>query len=226
MFSAGAASLFLAFLPMLPTQILLNNLIYDASEMTIPTDRVDPEQLRRPSHWDTRTIRRFMVTFGPISSLFDFATFAILLRGYHAGATLFRSGWFVESLATQSLAIFAIRTRRVPFFHSRPSRSLAAATLACVAVGVALPFSPLAHTLGFEGLPAWLVAALALLVPAYLVLLELGKTFFYRAAAPGPPVARPRVPSHHRILVRASRWSTRGRPPVRGFPESGGHRAA
>ena len=113
-FSAGAASLFLSFLPLLPSQILLNNLLYDVSELTIPTDNVDEEQLRRPSHWDTGLIRRFMLFFGPISSLFDFAMFAILLWGFDAGATLFRSGWFAESLATQSLAIFAIRTRRIP----------------------------------------------------------------------------------------------------------------
>jgi Mg2+-importing ATPase len=104
MFSAGGASLFLRFLPMLPTQILLNNLLYDASEMTIPTDDVDPEQLRRPAHWDTRLIRRFMLFFGPISSIFDVATFAIMLWAFDAHATLFRSGWFTESLATQSLA--------------------------------------------------------------------------------------------------------------------------
>ena len=131
----------LSFLPMLPTQILLNNLLYDVSEMTIPTDNVDEEQLRRPAHWDTRLIRRFMTFFGPISSIFDFATFGIMIWGFGAGATLFRSGWFVESLATQSLVIFAIRTHRVPFFHSRPSKPLTIATFACVSVGVALPFS-------------------------------------------------------------------------------------
>src|SRR5579864_8551337 len=93
MFSAGGASLFLSYLPMLPTQILLNNLLYDASEMTIPTDNVDEEQLQRPAHWDTRFIRRFMVFFGPISSIFDFATFAIMLWVFNADAALFRSGW-------------------------------------------------------------------------------------------------------------------------------------
>ena len=103
MFSAGGASLFLSFLPMLPTQILLNNLLYDASEMTIPTDNVDEEQLQRPAHWDTAFIRRFMTFFGPISSIFDFATFGIMIWVFNAHAPLFRSGWFVESLATQSL---------------------------------------------------------------------------------------------------------------------------
>jgi Mg2+-importing ATPase len=106
---------------MLPTQILLNNLLYDASEMAIPTDNVDEEQLQRPAHWDTAFIRRFMTFFGPISSIFDFATFGIMIWVFNAHAPLFRSGWFVESLATQSLIIFAIRTHRVPFFHGTPS---------------------------------------------------------------------------------------------------------
>jgi Mg2+-importing ATPase len=101
MFSAGGASFFLSFLPMLPTQILLNNLLYDVGEMTIPTDNVDEEQLRRPAHWDIRLIRRFMISFGPISSVFDFATFGIMIWVFDAHAPLFRSGWFVESLATQ-----------------------------------------------------------------------------------------------------------------------------
>ena len=144
MFSAGAGSMFLTFLPLLPTQILLNNLLYDTSQMTIPTDNVDEEQTRRPAHWDITMIRRFMLFFGPISSLFDFGTFAILLLGFDASHTLFRSGWFVESLATQSLAIFAIRTRRVPFFRSRASTALTASTLVVVAIAFALPFSPLA----------------------------------------------------------------------------------
>ncbi|MGZ4784591.1 MAG: magnesium-translocating P-type ATPase, partial [Acidimicrobiales bacterium] len=122
MFSVTVAAAFLPFLPMLPFQILLNNLLYDTSQMTIPTDHVDEEQLARPSHWDISFIRRFMVRFGPISSLFDFSTFAVMLWGFHAAAPLFRSGWFVESLATQTLIVFVIRTRRVPFFHSRPSR--------------------------------------------------------------------------------------------------------
>src|SRR5205823_4625494 len=118
MFSAAAASAFLKFLPMLPSQILLNNLLYDSSQMAIPTDTVDEEMLHRPSHWDIASIRRFMMFFGPISSLFDFLTFAIMLGAFHAHAPLFRSGWFVESLATQTWVIFVIRTRRVPFFHS------------------------------------------------------------------------------------------------------------
>jgi Mg2+-importing ATPase len=209
MFSAGAASLFLSFLPMLPTQILLNNLLYDGSEMAIPTDNVDEEQLQRPAHWDTRFIRRFMTFFGPISSIFDFATFGIMIWVFNAHAPLFRSGWFVESLATQSLIIFAIRTRRVPFFHSRPSTPLMVATFACVTIGVLLPFSPFAATLGFTALPAAFLAVLAAMIVVYLILVEFGKRRFYRVEAKGPPLARHR-PRQHRIHRRASRWSIPG----------------
>ena len=137
MFSAAAASAFLSFLPMLPTQILLNNLLYDASQMTIPTDEVDEEMLARPSAWDIGFIRCFMVFFGPLSSIFDFATFAVMLGVLHAHAAEFRTGWFVESLATQTLVIFVIRTRRRPFWRSRPSPPLLAASLAVPVVGVA-----------------------------------------------------------------------------------------
>jgi Mg2+-importing ATPase len=214
MFSAGGASLFLSFLPMLPTQILLNNLLYDVSEMAIPTDNVDEEQLRRPNHWDTRMIRRFMLFFGPISSLFDFATFGVMLWVFHAHAPLFRSGWFVESLATQSLVVFAIRTRRVPFLRSLPSIPLLASTLVAVAVGVALPYSPLAHTLGFVSLPASFLAAVAGMIVVYLLLIELGKRRFYRVQPVGPPLARPQPPRVRRILHRASRWSVLHRPRV------------
>ncbi len=191
MFSAAGASLFLAFLPMLPSQILLNNLLYDTSQLAIPTDNVDEEQLRRPSHWDIRFIRRFMIWFGPISSLFDFATFAIMLGVFHAGAAQFRSGWFTESLATQTLVIFAIRTRRIPFLRSHPSLPLTLAALSVVTVGALLPESPLAGTLGFQPLPAGFFAALAGLVVCYLALIEAGKRVFYRRAAPAVPVPRP-----------------------------------
>jgi Mg2+-importing ATPase len=212
MFSAAGASLFLSFLPMLPTQILLNNLLYDASEMAIPTDNVDEEQLQRPAHWDTAFIRRFMTFFGPISSIFDFATFGIMIWVFNAHAPLFRSGWFVESLATQSLIIFAIRTHRVPFFHSTPSTPLTLATITCVAIGVLLPFSPLAHVLGFVALPAGFLAALAVMIVFYLVLVELGKLSFYRVRPHGPPVARRRPEREHWIHHRATRWSIPGRP--------------
>jgi Mg2+-importing ATPase len=180
MFSAAGASLFLSFLPMLPSQILLNNLLYDTSELTIPTDNVDEELLQRPEHWDIGFIRRFMVFFGPISSVYDFMTFGVMLWVFHAHAPLFRSGWFVESLATQSLVVFVIRTRRVPFFHSRPSKPLLVTTLAVALVGLGLPYSPVAHALGFRSLPPLFLGILVAMTATYLTLAEIGKAYFYR----------------------------------------------
>jgi Mg2+-importing ATPase len=181
MFSAAGASLFLTFLPMLPSQILLNNLLYDVSEMTIPTDNVDEEMLLRPSHWDTKFIRRFMAFFGPISSIFDFATFAVMLLVFKAGPDLFRTGWFVESLATQSLVVFLIRTHRVPFFHSRASTPLAFTTITVVLAGALLPYTPLANFLGFTALPPLFFAILVAMIVTYLVLIEIGKRLFFGA---------------------------------------------
>ena len=152
MFSAAAASLVLPFLPMLPSQLLLNNLLYDVGQLTIPGDRVDEELLARPAQWDTHFIRRYMSFFGPISSLFDFATFAVLLLALHAGATEFRTGWFVESLATQTLVLFVIRTAGHPW-RSRPSLALTSTTLAVVGTALVLPFTPLGPPLGFVPLP-------------------------------------------------------------------------
>jgi Mg2+-importing ATPase len=216
MFSAAGASLFLGFLPMLPSQILLNNLLYDASQLAIPTDNVDEAQLRRPAHWDIAFIRRFMICFGPLSSIFDFATFGVMLWVFHAGDTLFRTGWFVESLATQTLVIFAIRTRRIPFFRSHPSLPLTVAALSVVLVGALLPATPLAHTLGFQSLPAGFFAALAGMVVCYLALIEIGKRFFYGAATTPPTVTTPSGPARHgrqhQLSRRASRFSTPSRP--------------
>jgi Mg2+-importing ATPase len=206
MFSAAGASLFLTFLPMLPFQILLNNLLYDASQLAIPTDHADEEQVRRPAHWDIAFIRRFMVCFGPISSVFDFATFAVMLEVFHAGPTLFHTGWFVESLATQTLVIFAIRTRRIPFWRSRASLPLTVTVLGVVAVGAVLPATPLAHVLGFRTLPAGFLAAVAGMIVVYFILVETVKKVFYRNA---PLAAPPRPPVGHRHLRgRAARFST------------------
>ena len=124
MFSAAGASLFLSFLPMLPSQILLNNLLYDVGQLAIPTDRVDSEVLARPAAWDIGFVSRFMTVFGPLSSIFDFMTFFVMLDILDAGHSEFRTGWFVESLATQTLVVFVIRTRRSPFTKSRPSRAM------------------------------------------------------------------------------------------------------
>jgi Mg2+-importing ATPase len=207
MFSAAAASAVLSFLPMLPSQILLNNLLYDASQLTIPTDNVDAEQLRAPSHWDIGFIRRFMMFFGPISSLFDFLTFALMLGVFHAGPELFRGGWFAESLATQTLVIFAIRTRRSPFTRSRPSRPLLLAALATVAVGVALPQSPLSHLLGFAPLPLTFLLALVGMVVGYLALIELAKRVFFADPEGRLPHIRRRG-REHQVQRRAARFST------------------
>ena len=206
MFSVTVAAAFLPFLPMLPFQILLNNLLYDTSQMTIPTDRVDDEQLARPSHWDIGFIRRFMIRFGPISSIFDFATFAVMLWVFDATAPEFRSGWFVESLATQALIVFVIRTRRVPFFRSRPSRPLLISVVAVVTVGALIPQSPLNDTLGFAPLPAVFFAVLVAFVVAYLASVEVAKFFFYKTAV--PTTAQPLRRGHtHRIHRLAARWS-------------------
>ena len=131
MVSAAGASLFLSFLPMLPSQILLNGLLYDAGQLAIPTDNVDPEVLARPAAWDIAFVRRFMGVFGPISSIFDFMTFFVMLQVLHASHEEFRTGWFVESLATQTLVVFLIRTRRVPFFRSRPSLAMIITPISC-----------------------------------------------------------------------------------------------
>ncbi len=208
MFSAAAASAFLPFLPLLPSQILLNNLLYDIGQLTIPSDRVDADQLARPAHWDIGFVRRFMTVFGPVSSLFDFLTFAVMLQVFNAGPALFRAGWFVESLATQSLVIFVIRTRRIPFFTSRASRPLAAGTALVVAAAVALPLSPLAATLGFDRPPLGFYAALVLMVLAYLALVEATKHEFY--AHLSAPVSQPRPKEQRRLHRRAARFSHRG----------------
>lgn len=206
MFSAASASVVLSFLPMLPGQILLNNLLYDTGQLAIPGDRVDKEQMLAPSHWDIAFIRRFMLVFGPISSLFDFATFALMLMVFNAAAGEFRAGWFIESIATQTLIIFAIRTRRVPFLRSRPSATLVLVSLGVVAAGIWLPLSPLAGILGFDPLPAPFFLALLGMVAIYLVLVEATKKWFFSRAAQLAQDIHPRAHTH-RIHRRAARFS-------------------
>jgi Mg2+-importing ATPase len=189
MFSMAGASLILPFLPMLPVQILLNNLLYDLSEMPIPMDEVDPEAMEAPPHWDVGFIRNFMLVLGPVSSLFDFLTFGLLLLVFGAGPALFQTGWFIESLATQVLVIFVIRTRRNPL-QSRPSPYLAAAALGVVALAILIPFTALGRWFGFVPPPPALLAALAVMLACYLVLAEIVKRWFYRRRPPpGPPRA-------------------------------------
>jgi Mg2+-importing ATPase len=182
MFSMAAATLFLPFLPMLPMQILLNNLLYDVSEIPLPLDNVDDEDLAHPRRWDMRFIRNFMLTIGPISSLFDFFTFYLLMAVLSANETLFRTGWFVESIATQVLVIFVIRTRRNPL-RSHPNRWLTLTSLGIVAVAMLLPFTPVAAWLGFTPLPPLFFGLLAALVASYLLLVEAGKRWFYNRLA-------------------------------------------
>jgi Mg2+-importing ATPase len=184
MFSMAAASLFLKFLPMLPTQILLNNFLYDTSQIAVPGDNVDPALLQKPKRWQIGFIRQFMTIIGPISSLYDFLTFGVLLWWFHAASNppLFRTGWFVESLATQTLVVFVIRTAGNPF-QSRPSGQLLMSVAAVTVVGAVLPYTPLGPVLGFTPLPLSLLGAISLLALTYLFLVQAVKTWFYRRHA-------------------------------------------
>ncbi len=182
MFSMAGAYVFLPFLPMLPAQILLNTFLYNLSQVTIPTDNVDASYVRKPQHWDIKLIRHFMIFIGPVSSIFDFLTFFIMLRVFNAGAVLFHTGWFVESLATQTLVLFSIRTAGNPL-RSRPSLPLALTTLLIVAVGFVLPYTPLAGPLGFTPLPALYFLFLAGMIVSYLLLVELVKRRLMRRYA-------------------------------------------
>ena len=182
MFSMAGATLFLPFLPMLPAQILLNNMLYDLSELAIPADRVDAQDMSRPRRWDVRFIRDFMWTMGPVSSLFDFVTFWVLLHVLRAGQEVFRTGWFVESLATQTLVVFVIRTAGNPF-KSRPSGRLLIGVVAITIAGAFLPYTRLGALLGFTPMPLTLLGAIALLAVTYLFLVQAVKTWFYRRHA-------------------------------------------
>ncbi|MBZ5723486.1 MAG: magnesium-translocating P-type ATPase [Acidobacteriia bacterium] len=184
MFSMAAASVFLPFLPMLPTQILLNNFLYDTSQIAVPGDNVDPALLHKPKRWQIAFIRQFMTIIGPISSLYDFLTFGVLLWLFHAStsAPLFRTGWFVESLATQTLVVFVIRTAGNPF-QSRPSGRLLIGVVAVSVAGAVLPYTPLGAVLGFTPLPLPLLGAIALLALTYLMVVQFVKTWFYRRHA-------------------------------------------
>jgi Mg2+-importing ATPase len=174
MFSMAGAALFLPFLPMLPTQILLNNFLYDLAQITIPTDNIDPFYVQRPQRWNIGMIRNFMLLIGPVSSLYDFLTFYVLLRVFNFGEVLFHTGWFLESLATQTLVLFVIRTVGRPW-SNRPSVPLIATTLVVVAIGGALPYSTLADALGFAPPPALYFLFLAAVLATYLTIVELVK---------------------------------------------------
>ena len=178
MFSMAGVSLFLPFLPLLPKQILLTNLMTDFPEMTIATDRVDAEMVDHPRRWDIKAIRKFMITFGLVSSVFDYLTFGALLLILHATRDQFRTGWFLESVISASLIVLVIRSRK-PFFKSRPSKYLFTATLAVVILTVILPFTPLGEIFGFTRLSISFLVVIAVIVIAYIITAEMAKTIFY-----------------------------------------------
>jgi Mg2+-importing ATPase len=182
MFSMAGAALFLPFLPMLPIQVLLNNLLYDVSEIAIPFDRVDPEATVRPVTWDVKLIERFMLVFGPVSSVFDFLTFYALLHLFRADEALFQTGWFIESITTQVLVVFAIRTRR-RFYRSKPHTFLVAMALGSVAVAVVLPLLSVGQWFSFVAPPPSFFVFLVGATVAYLGLVEFTKGLFYRRIA-------------------------------------------
>ena len=179
MFSMAGASLFLSFLPMLPKQILLTNLLTDFPEMTIATDSVDPEMVLKPRRWDIGFIRKFMLTFGVVSSVFDYLTFGALLWVLHASTEQFQTGWFQESVISAAIIVLVIRTRK-PFFKSRPGKYLLAATLLVVLVTMALPYTPLAPLFGFRPLSLEFLGMIGLIMVLYITAAEVAKKVFYR----------------------------------------------
>ncbi len=179
MFSMAGVSLFLQFLPLLPKQILLTNLLTDFPEMTIATDNVDDEMVNYPRRWDIKAIRKFMITFGIVSSVFDYLTFGLLLLILHASQVQFRTGWFLESVISASLIVLVIRTRK-PFFRSQPGKYLLVATLSIFAVTLILPFTPLADIFGFSPLPIHFILLIGLIILLYIFTAEAVKKFFYK----------------------------------------------
>jgi Mg2+-importing ATPase len=179
MFSMAGASLFLPFLPLLPKQILLTNLMTDFPEMTIATDRVDEEMVEYPRRWNIKAIRKFMLTFGMVSSVFDYLTFGVLLLLLHATEGQFRTGWFLESVVSASLIVLIIRSRK-PFFRSKPGKYLLTATMVVVAATLILPFTPLGGLFGFSSLPVSYILLIGIIVLLYIVAAELAKRIFYK----------------------------------------------
>ncbi|MEA4884984.1 MAG: magnesium-translocating P-type ATPase [Clostridia bacterium] len=179
MFSVPAALFMVPFLPMLPVQILLNNLLYDFAQVTIPTDRVDEDYIAKPRRWDIGFIKKFMLVFGPISSMYDITTYLVMLHVFHADASLFHTGWFLESLATQTLVIHMIRSRH-SLRTSRASLALTLSTIAVVCIGFAIPYTPLGRFFGFTPLPRAFFAVLTAMIAAYLLMVGAVKKWFYR----------------------------------------------
>jgi Mg2+-importing ATPase len=180
MFSMAGASLLLPFLPMTAPQILLNNLLYDSSQIAIPTDNVDESYMIKPRKFKIRFIKLFMVIFGPISSVFDFLTFFILLIIFHFGESAFQTGWFLESIATQTFVVYIIRTKRIPFLESRPSKMLVASTVFAVGIACAIIYLPINKLLGFTSLKLLPIFSIAIITLIYLIIIEFAKHWFYK----------------------------------------------
>ena len=182
MFSAAAASVILPFLPMLPIQLLLGNLLYSFAQLALPIDNVDRTYVQQPQRLRTTFIRNYMLAFGPISSIFDFATFFVMLYGFNArnNASLFQTAWFVESLFTQTLVIFVIRTRTVPFFQSKPNKWLTINIAVILTLALILPFTALGKVFNFVPLPMTFLLVLVGFIVVYLILVELMKIWFYQ----------------------------------------------
>lgn len=180
MFSMMGAVTFLPFLPMLPGQVLFNNFIYDASQFSLPSDSVDEDELLKPAHWDLKFIRKYMIVFGWTSSVFDFLTFFLLFYVYHLSEHQFQTGWLIESIATQTFVIYVIRTKKIPFLQSRPSKPLLITTLLAVSFVWLVPFTVFGRMLELERLPFFIMAIIFGYVLIYLVLVEVIKRIFYR----------------------------------------------
>ena len=180
MFSVAAATIFLPFLPMLPVQILINNFLYDTSQVTIPSDNVDESYIKKPQRWNLKMIYSFMFIFGLTSSIFDILTFYLLYKYFSVNEAQFRTGWFMESLATQILVVFIIRTRLIPFKESKPGKKLVMSVILCLAIGWLLPYLPFAPVMGFDKLPGQVVLFIIAVVLIYLFTAEFVKRFIYR----------------------------------------------
>jgi Mg2+-importing ATPase len=186
MFSMMGASFFLPFFPMLSSQIIFNNFLYDLSQTTIPTDSTDVESVKTPLKWNMREFSKYIIVFGLISSIFDFLTFFVLYKVFHLNEMEFQTGWFIESIATQILVIFIIRTKRTPFWRSTPGILVTLSTIAVVSFAWIVPYTPLGKLLSFAHLPLTLVLFIASIVVCYLVIAEISKYFFYRVFTKAP----------------------------------------
>jgi len=179
MFSMAGASLFLPFLPLLPKQILMTNLLTDFPEMTISTDNVDPDIVDKPRRWDIKFVRNFMLVFGPVSSIFDYATFGVLIFILHATTAQFRTGWFMESVVSAATIVLVIRSRK-PFFRSKPGKYLLLTTLVVIAATFVIPFTKLGTVFGFQPVPLWFLLVIIAIVLLYIAGAELTKRIFYK----------------------------------------------